>query len=307
MDKIRVFVILIVSFSFLIQCCHGRIGHPTSNGSGVSPNLSIVRVNVTTQRYNFHRPWQQRNPSTNSAIGVIIRDRGVLVTSDFLANHRYIELEKIDSGKKGEAKVDIIDYEANLALIRPEDPKFLEDMHPIGLTVDATQGDRLTIWQVQNNGNVIPIEGPITSIELTAYRSWSQFLTYRMNNSLQYRFDNFTLPVVFKGKLAGLLLNYDSEAQTVDVIAGPVVDHFLQDAEKPPYEGFPTAGIKFVTTEDPQLRKYMGIKEDEGGVYVQEVTEGSGADKAGIREGDIITEIDGFQIDSRNEHQGDQR
>ena len=299
----RVFGFAIISVLLMSAGCLGRNSSHFEDGSGISPNLSIIRVNVTTQGYNFHRPWQMRTPTTKTAIGIIIGDRRVLVTSEFLANHRYVELEKIDSGKKGGARVDIIDYEANLALIRPEDPEFLENMRPLELTTDAVQGDRLTIWQVQDNGNVTPSEGPVTSIELIGYRSRSRFLAYRMNNSLQYRLSNFTLPVVFKGGLAGLLMHYDSEAQTVDVVAAPVIDHFLRDAEALPYEGFPMAGIKIVTTEDPQLRKYIGIKEEDGGVYIQEVIMGSGADKAGLREGDIITRIGDFRIDSRGNYQ----
>ena len=298
----RVLGLAVISMLLMSAGCFGRNNSHFEDGTATAPNLSIIRVNVTTQGYNFHRPWQMRTPATKTAIGVIIRDRRVLVTSEFLANHRYIELEKIDSGKKGGARVDVIDYEANLALISPEDPEFLENMRPLELTTDALQGDRLTIWQVQDNGNVTPSEGPITSIDLIEYRSRSRFLAYRMNNSLQYRLSNFTLPVVFKRGLAGLLMHYDSEAQTVDVVAAPVIEHFLRDAETLPYEGFPMAGIKIVTTEDPQLRKYMGIKEEDGGVYVQEVIKGSGADKAGLREGDIVTGIGDFRIDSRGNY-----
>jgi hypothetical protein len=303
MKKLREVTLVMIAILLLFPGCIGHNGLRVGDESSVSPSLSVVRVNVTTQKYNFHRPWQQTAPVTKTAIGVIIRDHRVLVTSQFLENHRYIELEKIDSGKKGGARVDIIDYEANLALISPEDPGFLKDMSPLDLTVDAIQGDLLTILQVQRNGNVTLSQGPITSIELIPYRPWSLFLAYRMNNSLQYRFNNFTLPVVFKGKLAGLLMHYDSEAQTVDVVAAPIIDHFLKDAETLPYEGFPRAGINFVTTEDPQLRRYMGIEEDGGGVYVQKVVKGSGADKAGLEEGDIIKEIDRFPIDSHGNYQ----
>ncbi len=41
--------------------------------------------------------------------------------------------------------------------------------------------------------------------------------------------------------------------------------------------------------------KYYGISETEG-VYVAAIEEGSGADKGGIREGDVIKNIDGFKI-----------
>jgi serine protease Do len=46
---------------------------------------------------------------------------------------------------------------------------------------------------------------------------------------------------------------------------------------------------------DSNRAKYLGIEETEG-VYVSGIEQGSGADKGGIREGDIIKKIDGFKI-----------
>jgi hypothetical protein len=47
----------------------------------------------------------------------------------------------------------------------------------------------------------------------------------------------------------------------------------------------------------------MGITSTTGGVYVQAVTRGSAAERGGLREGDIITEIAGFSIDSRGDYE----
>jgi S1-C subfamily serine protease len=303
MKIIKIILLIIIPVFSLLIGCAGTVGSVNVLESIRVSSSSIVRVNITRQEYNLHRPWQQKPPVTTTAIGVVIKGNHVLVTSELIADHRYIELEKIESGKKADARVDVIDYEANLALISPNNPEFLEGMQQLELTIDAVQGDRLEIWQVQNNGNVTPSHGPITSIELINYPSGNRFLAYRMNNSLQYRFNNFTLPVVFKGKLAGLLMRYDPKAQTVDVVAAPVINHFLNDALNPPYKGFPIAGIKVVTMEDPQLRRYVGIREGEGGVYLQKVVKGSGAEKAGLKQGDIITQIGGFTIDSHGNYE----
>jgi len=271
--------------------------------AALAPDRSIIRVNVTRQGYSFRRPWQQKSPSTGTAIGVIISGPRVLVTSQLVANHRYIELEKADTREKSVARVEAVDYEANLALLKPADQHFLEDMHPLELDTAAVLGDYLSVWQVQRNGNVAAGEGPITSIELSQYPYGNAFLAYRLNSSLQYRFNNLTLPVIKDGKLAGLLMRYNAKEQTVDVIAAPVIDHFIRDASNGEYKGFPLAGFSIVPAEDPQLRRYMGITTSKGGVYVQVVTRGSAAERGGLREGDIIMEIAGFSIDSRGNYE----
>jgi len=292
----NIFAVLL-AFTF-ISNCSGLGKRLVLTTASDTQKFSVVRVNVTRQGYNFHRPWQQLTPRTHTAIGVIIEGPQVLVTASHLANHRYIELEKIDSGQKSEAELQVVDYEANLALITAVDEKFLEGMRPLPVAVNSIQGDELEVWQVKPNGNIIPSMGTITAIEPASYYYDNHFLVYRLNGSLQYRFRNFTLPVVNNGKLAGLVMRYDAKRQTIDVLAAPVIEHFLEDTADGTYRGFPITGIRIVSTEDPQLRKYLGLPDSMGGVYVEGVAKDSAAEKAGIRIGDIIYEISGYPIDS---------
>jgi len=294
--------LLLIPLLFAVEGCVVPAPSGAPGIASPSSNLSIVRVNVTRQGYSFSRPWQQKSPSTGTAIGVIVKGPRVLVTSQIVANHRYIELEKADTREKSTARVEAVDYEANLALLQPTDHRFLEDMHPLELETGAVLGDYLSVWQVQRNGDVAASQGPITSIELAQYPYGNAFLTYRLNSSLQYRFNNLTLPVIKDGKLAGLLMRYNSKEQTVDVIAAPVIGHFIKDASTGEYRGFPLAGFSIVPAEDPQLRRYLGITSITGGVYVQRVTRDSAAERGGLREGDIIMEIAGFSIDSRGNY-----
>ncbi len=292
-------LLLVAVTAFLFQ-------RPVAGGTGPETNSaakSVIRVNVTQQAYHFRVPWQKKRPSTKTAIGAVLKGPRILVTSELMANHRYIELEKVDSRVKSAARIEVVDYEANLALLTPTDPHFLADMEPLELTTDAVLGDRLTVWQVQPNGNVTPSVGPITSIELASYPYRNYFLAYRVNNSLQYRFGNSTLPVVKDGRLAGLLMRYDSKAQTVDVVAAPVIEHFLKDAADGDYQGFPVAATRVAYLDDPQLRRYLGVTDDMGGVYIESVLKGSSAEKAGLRAGDILLEAAGFPLDNRGNYE----
>lgn len=257
---------------------------------------SVVRVTVTSQSYYFHSPWQQRRPRTQTAVGVVVPDGRVLVTAMLVANHRYIELETIDTQKKYRADVEVVDYEANLALLKPTEHSFLSGLKPMEIAEPISSGDYLTVWQVKPNGNIVPRSGEVTSIELRAYTQSNYFLTYRLNSTLQYRAHNLTLPVVRGNKLAGLLLSYDTSGQTIDVIATPVIRHFLKDAKKPNYQGFPRAGFHYGPMLDPQLRRYIGLPENVTGIYVQKAIKGGPADLAGLKAQDVITRIGDYTV-----------
>ena len=48
--------------------------------------LSLVRVNVTGQPYDFVRPWQKKAPFSKRALGAVLPGGRVLVTADLVAN-----------------------------------------------------------------------------------------------------------------------------------------------------------------------------------------------------------------------------
>ena len=269
--------IIIVIVALVVSACASPFIQSEGQSLKSSAERSVIRVTVTSQGYQFHSPWQQRRPTTQTAIGAIVPGGQVLVTATLVANHRYIELESIDTKTKYRAAVAVVDYEANLALLTPLDDDFMQDRAPLEIANPISQGDSLAIWQVKQNGNIIPTTGKVTSIELRAYTRDNYFLAYRLNGALQYGANNRTLPVVRGNKLAGFMLRNDTSGQTIDIIATQVIRHFLKDAQKPNYQGFPRAGFHYGPMLDPQLRRYIGLPEEISGIYVQKVIKGGPA------------------------------
>ena len=275
---------------------------PTEIETSQEGRDSVIRVSSTVQSWDVRQPWEKEPPRSGTAIGAILSDNRVLVTGDLVANTNYIELEDPVSGAKSPATVKVVDYEANLAIVSPDDPAFLKDKKPLELATGTKLGDDLEVWQIQPTGDITAAKGKITSVELVGYSAGNYFLGYRANLSLQYRYANLTLPIVSNGKLAGMLLRYDSEGQTLDVAAGTVIDHFLKEAAKKEYHGFPLSGIEIVPMLDPQLRRYMKLPEDREGVYIQNVIGTRPGAAAGLKAGDIILEIAGDKIDNRGNY-----
>ncbi len=260
--------------------------------------LSVVRVNSTNQNYDFFRPWSKKNPYVRHGLGAVIAGNRVVVTAELITNHSYIELERAESGEKIDARVLFVDYEANLALLQPTTPAFLNGLKPLELTLDAVVGDRVNVVQLESNDAMVVTPGPITTVEVGRYQLENAgFLIYRLSLPLQYREGSFTAPVIKDGKLAGILMRYDPRAQSVDVLPAPVIDHFLKDADSGTYHGFPRIGLEFAAMRDPQLRHYAKAPAGSGGVYVSEIIHDGPAEKAAIQVGDILLNIGGHAID----------
>ncbi len=193
--------------------------------------LSLVRVNVTGQPYDYFRPWQKKAPLSKRALGAVLSKGRVLVTADLVTNQNYVELERAESGEKTAANVEVIDYEANLALLEPSEKNFLDGIAPLDIAGDTVVGDRLAAWQLEQTGALVATEGLVTTIQVTHYPvDVGQFLTYRISIPMQYRENSYTIPLVKNNKLAGLLLRYDPRSQLIDAIPAPIITHFLKEA-----------------------------------------------------------------------------
>lgn len=266
--------------------------------STVVKTVSAVRVNATDQPWDFVHPWTKRAPVSRRGIGAVLANGEVIVTAELVANCNYLELEKAESGEKIAATVDVVDYEANLALLKPSDPAFLKNVPPLDFT-EVAVGDRVSVWQLENTGALLATDALVTAAQVSRYPiEDTSLLTYQLTSSLQYREGSFTVPVVKNGRLAGVMMRFDPRSQNADVIPAPVIQHFLKDAADQHYGGFPRAGVLFTALRDPQLRRFAGLDgKTPGGVYLTTVQKDSPAGLAGIRAGDVLLGIGGQAID----------
>ena len=126
------------------------------------------------------------------------------MTADLVTNQNYVELERAESGEKNAATVEVIDYEANLALLQPTDKKFLEGLAPLELGHDTVVGDRVAAWQLEQTGALAVTDGLVTTVQMMHYPiDVGEFLAYRVSIAMQYRENSYTVPLVKNNKLAG--------------------------------------------------------------------------------------------------------
>jgi len=278
---------------------------PEARAQESSPANSIVRVNATLQDYSFLRPWEKGAPTPRRGLGAVLEGNRVLVTAEMCVNSTFLELEHPSSGARIAAKIAGIDYEANLAVLEPADSnsRVFEGLKPLEIEDSVRSGDTLNVWQVEDNGDGVSTDVEVLRVDVGRYFiPGSVFLLYQVKGSLQARINSFTLPVVKNGKLAGMLLSYSSKEQTAGVLPSPVIKAFLADLDDGDYKGFPNLGIGFAQTLDETFREFTGIQDQEGGIFVREMAKGGSADKAGIKEGDVILSIAGQPIDSRGNY-----
>lgn len=264
---------------------------------------SVVRVNATAQGWNVRQPWQKGATSRSRSFGVVLNDCRVLVQGTTVADAAFIELERLGSGAKSQARVVAVDYLANLALLACDDSAFLDGTKPVSLIDKLKVGASCEVVQFQSNDEMELSPAVLKSAEVGPDpANVKSFLSYRLKVDLGGNFSSKMAPVFRRGKLAGLLVGY-GEAQKIGVvIPAPVIQHFLADLDDGSYEGFPSAGFGSVALLDPALRRFLRMADGQSGVYVNTVRPGGSAAAAGLLVGDVITAIDRYDVDKRGEY-----
>lgn len=258
---------------------------------------SVVRVRAAIQPFDQFRPWQKKAPYGLNGTGVVLPGGKVLVTAALVANRTEVGLEKPGSAEKCAAEVEAIDYEANLALLRPERADFLKGFRGLALGPALRAGDTAEVWQLERNGELLRNQAEILTVGVGRYPSdEAGFLQYGVRVSLPKRDDSYTLPLIRQNQLVGMVMMYDRDSQEGTAIPGPMIERFLEDAADGKYDGFPTLGVSWTPLRDPNLREEV-VAPKSGGILVTRVNPRGTAGRAGLREGDVLLSVDGMKLD----------
>ncbi len=265
---------------------------------------SVVRINTTQQDWNPWQPWEKNPPRKRRALAAIIGPQRVLTTAELTADATYLEFESADGTRFTPAKVIAVDYEANLALLGPvsetEGDAFFASTTPFEITTPPKIGNTLEILQVEDNGVALQTPGTLQSIDLAAsFLPGHSFLIYMVKASMQSAASSYSLPVLQNGKLAGILLSYNSKDQICDVASTDIIIRFLDATDNGGYHGFPSLGVSIASTEDSSFRQWLKLTDDQGGLYIKSVRKGGAAELAGVKKGDVLLAADGQPIDRR--------
>lgn len=251
-----------------------------------------------------------QGPAQGSGSGVIISDDGYIVTN----NHVVDDADKIDvilpDKRSFEAKIVGTDANTDLALIKIEGSGFpivklgnsdnvrvgewvLAVGYPFALNTTVTagivsaKGRQIGILDQGNNRNLNGEPQARTAIE-----------SFIQTDAAINRGNSGGALVNTRGELIGVNAAIASQSGSYEgygfAIPINLAKKVLND-----FKEFGTVrrgyiGINF-TGLDAEQAKRLGVSEING-LYVNEVIPGSGADKGGLKEGDIITKVDGNQI-----------
>ncbi len=257
---------------------------------------TVVDIIVTSQKHDHASPWQKGPIHRSKAAGCVIGGKKIVTSSYAIANHVMLEVLKKGESRKYQARAEINDYHAGVAILSVEDQTFFIDLRASELsTADKMIGRSARVYTWDSMGTMKEYTAELAKSSIRFYEPTCGVLMHQFSTSMND--GGKGEPVFIDGSLAGISTGLNSETKTLYVLSAEVVRRTLVDARDGRYDGIPFFWIESVDMQGNQnLRDYFGMSDGDGGVLVTmvpSISSGAGT----LRVNDIILSIDGRAID----------
>ncbi len=262
--------------------------------------VHVKNMSVSTQPTNIFEYFQgggQPRARIGSGSGVIVSPDGYIVTNNHvIANATNLEVT-LNNNKTYTAKLVGTDPSTDIALIKIADDEPFPFV-PFGDSNNVKLGE----W-VLAVGNPFNLTSTVTAGIISAKaRDLNQFdgnpQSFIQTDAAVNRGNSGGALVNTRGELIGINTAITSETGSYVGYSFAVPSNNARKVIEDILEfGDVQRGILGIQVGNinPQIAEKYGISETEG-VFVGGIERGSGADRAGIREGDIIKQLDGYKV-----------
>ena len=254
------------------------------------------------QQNFFNGPPEQQNLGS----GVIISPDGYVVTNNHVVDGADVIQVRLTDKRQFEARVVGANEATDLAVLKIDPPTDVPVL-PIGNSDQVEVGD----WVVAV-GNPFRLTSTVTAGIVSALGRQLRIIdsSFGIENFIQ------TDAAINPGNSGGALVNLDGELVGINTAIA---------SRTGAYQGYgfaiPSTLVERVVTDLIEYgelqRGYLGVRIQEvnaevanevgldeiRGVYIAGVRSGAAADRAGLREGDVVEAVDGEQVDAANQLQ----
>jgi len=258
---------------------------------------AIVKIYTTAKVPNYQAPWSSSMRSSTGS-GAIIEGEYILTNAHVVANQAFLEVQRYGQRKRYIAKVYAVSHQADLALLKVEKKTFFEGVKPLTFGSLPEVEQKIVVYGFPMGGSTLSATiGVVSRVEHHTYaHSGETFLAVQVDAAVNP--GNSGGPALSKGKIVGVVMQVISKSQNIGyLVPVDMVQHFITDMKDGKYDGFGELGIGTQKLENPAMRRYYGLDDNISGKLIDKIVYSSSL-KGTLKEGDILTAIDGHNIEN---------
>ena len=263
-----------------------------------NPLNAVVKVECVSSHPNYIAPWQNKLQDQGTGSGVVIAGNRILTNAHNIADATLITLRKHNDDSIYTAKVEFVDHDCDLALLKVDDKRFFSNITPF--EIGDTPPTRSQVYAVgfPIGGDGLSVtQGIISRIESSMYvHSFKSLLTAQLDAAINP--GNSGGPIFYNDKVVGIAFQINRQGEGLCyMIHSDVIRHFLTDIQDGKVDGFGVLGFMFMSLENPDTRRFLKMTQEQTGVLIRAVS--PLMPKDGIQKGDVLLAIDGMAISNK--------
>ena len=278
-----VFLVIVFAFSLFAQSLSSEVKE------------AVVKIYSSAKVPNFNKPWVSSN-TRSSGSGAVIDGNLILTNAHVVSNATFLEVQKYNSAKRYIAKVIAVCHTCDLALITTEDKSFFKGVKPLKIGNLPYPDQKILVAGYPMGGNTLSVtSGIVSRIEHQTYvHSGESLLAIQVDAAINP--GNSGGPAIINGKIVGVAMQGITMSQNIGYLVPSVmIKHFLDDFKDGKVNGVPELHILVSTLENPAIKRFYGLKDNQTGIVVNKVL--PLGNSAGIlKSGDVILEVEGKKI-----------
>ena len=261
---------------------------------------AIVKIYTVAKVPSYLTPWSSSIQSSTGS-GAIIESNGkkyILTNAHVVANQTFIEVQRYGERKRYIAKVHAVSHQADLALLEVEKRAFFEGVKPLGFGDLPQVEQKIVVYGYPMGGSTLSATiGVVSRVEHHTYaHSGESFLSVQVDAAVNP--GNSGGPALSDGKIVGVVMQVISKSQNIGyLVPVTMVRHFLEDVKDGRVDGHADLGIASQKLENPTLRRYKGVDENQTGILIDRILFHSSLKGIGMP-GDILVGVDGHKIEN---------
>jgi len=259
---------------------------------------SVIKIYTTQSAPDYFTPWRLLTPRQSSGSGSVIAGNQILTNAHVVADASYLQAQKHNDPRRYQARVTFISHEADLALITVDEPGFFSDLKALSIGDLPDPLQEVSVYGFPIGGKSLSItKGILSRVEQQVYaHAGSYLLAGQIDAAINP--GNSGGPVIVDRQLVGVVMQANSggRAENLGYFVPPsMIRHVLDDSLDGVHDGFPDLGFRTQTLDSPSAKAAYGLDEDQNGVLIIKIFDGSPAQGI-LQENDVILQIDEFDI-----------
>jgi S1-C subfamily serine protease len=242
-------------------------------GWGAQPEKSVIQITTFSQQPIWDAPWRFDSVRRASGSGFVIKGKRIMTNAHVISWGRQLLVHRFQDPHPYIAHVTFVAHDCDLAIIEPEDKTFFDGLEPLDVGELPVVRSSVTTYGYPAGGEQISYtKGVVSRIEVQSYVHEGNRAFLAAQTDAAINPGNSGGPVIQDDKVVGVAFQGTPGLENTGFfIPTTLIKHFLQDIEDGKYDGFPQAGVRLVSLQNPAYRRALKLPENDIGARIDHI------------------------------------